>query len=137
MISENIMRHTPKNIAILTKTLSGFNNLNYHTYNTGESYIQECEFCEEEKTEETANHIITECIKFNKERYHIFNDIKIKNEEICASNQTTTNLHNKHLESNLNMIIKFINETKLLEREIKITKRFRSPNRTFKKAKTN
>ena len=34
-----------EDISILTKTITGKNNLNYHLYNIGYSYTQDCTYC--------------------------------------------------------------------------------------------
>ena len=79
-LSTAITALDPEDIAIVTNTLSGFNNLNYHMFKSGESYIEGCESCndpndphlENNNTPETSCHTLAHCPKFALLREEIF-----------------------------------------------------------------
>ncbi len=48
-------------MAILSRILSGHNNLNHHQTKMGLSFDVGCEYCGDKKSDETAEHIITKC----------------------------------------------------------------------------
>ena len=118
-----------KQISALTKTLSGFNNMNYHTNRTNESYTEQCDYCTLPgctlpNSEETANHIITKCLKFIRLREELFDKDTMETKDICQS------IDKKR---SITRIIEYMQKTKTLEKTPRITKRNRSPNRLYKR----
>ena len=75
-------------MGIMSRILSGHNNLNHHQNRIQLSYDKVCDYCGDKKVEETAEHILTKCPKFSIERKQKIGEYYITTEEI-GSNQST------------------------------------------------
>ena len=62
-LRKEILKTKPEDIAILSRVLSGHNNLNHHQTKMGLSFDIGCKYCGDKKSYETAEHIITKCPK--------------------------------------------------------------------------
>ena len=76
-----------KEINVLTKTITGKNCLNYNLYNIGYSYTQDCDYCSphelekenfKEYEEETAAHILCNCIAFSHIRQELYGNTNME-----------------------------------------------------------
>ena len=130
-ISRLVLKLSPAHIEILTKALSGHNCLNYHLYNMGYSYTQNCEYCTNSDQEssahteklETARHILCECPAFTSIRAQIYYNHYIDENEVF----------NGSLLKGMNNLIQFFKKTKCLSRTPNLKKEDLSPKRTWRK----
>ncbi len=81
-VRKEILKTKPEDIAILSRVMSGHNNLNHHQTKMGLSFVTGCEFCGDKKLDETAEHIITKCPKFAQKRHEYFGEFYCTIEEI-------------------------------------------------------
>ena len=65
------------NVGILSRVLSGHSNLNYYQNRMQLSYDTGCDYCEDKKVDETAEHILTKCPKFSSIRKEKMGDYYI------------------------------------------------------------
>ena len=123
---KNFIKRNTEEIGILTRILSGHNNLNHHQNRANQSYEIGCEYCEDHTEEETATHILIICPKFAKIRKKYLGDyytnLKTIGEQKSA-NRTTIR------------IIKLFKEIEVLDKPIKINKNQLSPSRAWKNRK--
>ena len=121
-----------KNIKTLIKTVTGHNNLKYHLEKTGYAYDNDCTYCSPEEKykkygeiyeEETALHILCDCIAFTKTRIETYGKPYIKPQELNTGNLTQT----------INDMIKFMQNTTALKKTPEINKNHLSPRRSIKR----
>ena len=70
--SKHIISLDKEDTAIITKVLTGHNNLNKHAYRAKLADDPHCDFCAETDEQETALHILTNCITFSRLRQYTF-----------------------------------------------------------------
>ena len=70
--SKHIKSLDKEDTAIITKVLTGHNNLNKHAYRAKLADNPQCDFCTETDEQETALHILTNCIAFSRLRQSTF-----------------------------------------------------------------
>ena len=70
--SKHIISLDKEDTAIITKVLTGHNNLNKHAYRAKLADDPHCDFCAETDEQETALHILTNCITFSRLRQSTF-----------------------------------------------------------------
>ena len=99
---------------IITKVLTGHNNLKKHLYRTNMAIDPYCDFCDKlNQEEETSMHILNECIAFSKTRQETFGYHKLDLDTLLENTKTATVLQK---------IVKYFKKTKVF-----------STNRTFEK----
>ena len=123
-------------LSTVIKTISGFNNLNYHQNKCGEAYDESCDYyktsdingTEYSTGAETANHILNKCPGFSKLR-----------QEILGEFYTTTDsiFKNHSLSKALKALIKFMEKTNTLNKNIKVNKQDRYPSRAWPRKRKN
>ena len=111
-----------EDIGILSRVLSGHNNLNYHQNRIQLSYDTGCEYCEDKKAEETTEHILTKCPKFSSIRKEKMGDYYIKTEDI-GKQQTCI--------KTIERIISFFKKIDILNKPIKLKRKDLSPTRSW------
>ena len=98
-----------KDTAILTKILTGHNNLNNHAFRANLADSPQCDFCEDIEEKETAMHILLNCAAFTEERQYTFGKPTLSLEELLKNEDTK-----KHVTKN---IIKFFTKTETLSKK--------------------
>ncbi len=99
--------------SIITKILTGHNNLKKHLHRINMATDPYCDFCEETNKEESALHILNDCNAFSKIRQEIFGHHKIELDTLLGNSKTASAIHK---------IVKYFKKTKVF-----------STSRTFEK----
>ena len=76
--------------SIITKVLTGHNNLKKHLHRINMATDPYCDFCEQTNEEETAMHILNNCIAFSKTRQETFGHHKIDLNTLLENTKTAT-----------------------------------------------
>ena len=103
--------------SIITKVLTGHNNLKKHLHRIDMAVDPYCEFCDETNEEETAIHILNDCIAFTNTRQETFGHHKLDLHTLLENTKTSTVL---------DKIVKYFKKIKVF-----------STNRTFEKISPN
>ena len=123
-------------IKILTKTVTGHNNMKYHLEKIGYAYDNDCTYCSpkdeikkdgEIYEEETSSHIICDCIAFSNQRLEIYGKTELKTGDLITGN----------LKNTIKNITKFMDKTECLKRLPQISKYQLSPPRPKKRRHDN
>ena len=105
-ITKEIQHLNKQDTAILTKILTGHNNLNNHAYRAKLADSPKCDYCEDIEENETAMHILLDCAAFTEERQYTFGKPTLSLEELLKNKDTK-----KHITKN---IIKFFKKSEIL-----------------------
>ena len=107
-IIKEIKHMNKQDTAILTKILTGRNNLNNHAFRVKIADSPKCDYCNDAEENETAMHILLDCAAFTKERQYTFGKPTLLLEELLKNKDTK-----KQITRN---IIKFFTRTETLSK---------------------
>ena len=127
-LASNILKLNIEDIKILTKTISGHNNLNYHLNTTGFAPSKHCPHCPPVAgihDYETYTYILCECPAFSRTRQTHYGKTSLEEKEL---NQKS------NIDSTIRKIIKFMKCSKTLD---KIPKRNKNKHPKEKRPSTN
>jgi predicted nucleotidyltransferase len=68
--------------SILTRILTGHNNLKHHTHRAKLADNPLCEYCKSKDENDTAMHILTDCVAFSELRQHNFGQTSMVLEDL-------------------------------------------------------
>ena len=108
-ISKEIKYLNKQDTAILTKILTGHNNLNHHSFRAKLADSPKCDYCKDNEENETAMHILLDCAAFTEERQYTFGKPILSLEELLKNKDTK-----KHITKN---IIKFFTKSETLSKK--------------------
>ena len=108
-ITKEIKHLDKQDTAIITKILTGHNNLNNHAFRAKLADSPKCDYCKDAEENETAMHILLDCAAFTKERQYTFGKPILTLEELLKNKDTK-----KHITKN---IIKFFIKSETLSKK--------------------